>query len=69
MAQPEGVVDDGAQVPSSLIDLAMVSTLTGRMGINAIGVASLVHAGPTAVISYPFATRRGRPTTHLLHDR
>ena len=45
-------------VASSIIYLVMVYTLIGRLGINAIGVATLVYAGTTVVIFLPISIRR-----------
>jgi O-antigen/teichoic acid export membrane protein len=49
-------------VASSLLYLAMVYLLIGHLGINAIGVASLVYSATTIVIFLPISIRRYRRT-------
>ena len=45
-------------VASSMIYLAMIYLLIGHMGINAIGVATLVYSATTVVIFLPISIRR-----------
>ena len=45
-------------VANSLLYLAMVYVLIGHLGINAIGVASLVSSGVTVVVFLPITVRR-----------
>jgi O-antigen/teichoic acid export membrane protein len=45
-------------VLSSIIYLVMVYALIGRLGINAIGIATLVYSGTTMAIFLPISIRR-----------
>jgi hypothetical protein len=45
-------------VASSIIYLVMIYLLIDRLGINAIGVATLVYSGTTLAIFLPVSIRR-----------
>jgi O-antigen/teichoic acid export membrane protein len=49
-------------VASSVIYIVMVYALIGHIGINSIGVATLVYSGTTLVVFLPISIRRYRQT-------